>query len=225
MSKLEPVIKYLETIKDTVLDSNDYNTLVDNIVFEHDVQMTLLKSHARLTLDLKMYDEVQKYKIQNSWNEHVGNLGDANRMNEIMEILRNDHSKKELTKKFNLLKMFYDVQETNFHVQIEPVFKPYNTIDIVLTMRALTNIIELSCNHVLLQSVCVIIMYDELMNNFNFVLDNMDFSKILCEKLKMFTNDEEIVDCFDELSLKYGLEQKFYVGWNEIFETLEFNTE
>lgn len=225
MSKLEPIVKYLETIKDTVLDSTDYNTLVNNIVSEHDAQMALLKTYTHLTRDLKMYNEVNKYKIHNNWNEHVSNLRDANRIGEIMKILYNDCSKEELTKKFNLLKMFYDTQETNFYVQTEPVFEPYNTIDIVLKISALTNVITLSCCEALLQSVCVIIMYDELMRNFNFVLDNMDFSKILCSKLKMFTNDEVMVDHFDTLSSKYGLEPKFYVKWNEIFETLEFNTE
>lgn len=225
MSKLEPVIKYLETIKDTVLNSTDYDTLVNNIVSEHDAQMTLLKSHPTLMCSLKIC-EAEKYKIHDSWNEHINCLSNALKIEEINEILENAHSKEGLIKKFDLLKMYYNTQETNIlHVQTEPLFKPYNTIDIVLTMNVLTNIITHECSDVRLQSVCVIIMYDELLKNFNFVLDNMDYCKILCTKLKMFIEDEEIVEYFDELSTKYGLEQKFYVKWNEIFETLEFNTE
>lgn len=119
--------------------------------------------------------------------------------------------------------MFYKEVCDGVHIQTVPVFDSYNTIDVVLTINALGNVIILCGKNLLLQCVCVIIIYDELMKNFNFVLDNMEFGKVLGSKLKMFIEDEEMVDCFDELSIEYGLKEKFYVEWNEVFETLEFN--
>lgn len=96
MSNLEPVIKYLTAIKGNVqelTDHNtldDYNTLVDNITTEHDVQMTLLKRHEQITREWYNKRQYAHYKSRDSWNVCLGKLGDSCDDESIMEIFDDD---------------------------------------------------------------------------------------------------------------------------------------
>lgn len=106
--------------------------------------------------------------------------------------------------------------DINYHIQTELIIDKYDKEYLMKFIKVLLYLCEKAygTNN---KTLIVIIIYDTLFKNFQFVLDNNNFALTVKNKLKELELQK---DYFNQIIEKYKFEKNFLEKWIEIFENI-----
>lgn len=130
-----------------------------------------------------------------------------------------------IIKKLPLFSLYFNVHynfineslNINYNICDCPILtNEYEKHILVLEIKMLLKMCDLSCSNT--KIIILIIIYDLIMRNFKFVLDNEKFGKTCFDKLKEVKLNN--IDKFQDISLKCNIDSKLIDKWIEAFENL-----